>query len=170
MKRVTITVDQEVDLKFRKKASQKYQFEKGWYSNAVAEAMNSWAEDDKPKEKIRSSDFNIMEERINPELWDKINSGLQLDDENLSENFESFINQFNQDTRHQIKIERKNGGMAIKLENNNDCDIETNLESLILLNKILEIIIVSLEETSREKFEIVGAGTVPEIYIKKAKN
>ncbi len=170
MKRVTITVDQEVDLKFRKKASQKYQFEKGWYSNAVAEAMKSWAEEDNPKEKIPYPKFNILKERINPKLWDKINSELQLDDENLFENFESFLNQFNQDTRHQIKIERKNGGMAIKLENNNDWDIETNLESLILLNKILEIIIASLEKTSREKFEIIGAGTVPEIYIKKAKN
>ena len=45
MKRITISVDSDVDLKFRKKASQKYQFEKGWYSSALEEAMVSWSED-----------------------------------------------------------------------------------------------------------------------------
>ena len=43
MKRITITVDDDVDLKFRKKASQKYHFEKGWYSKAVNDAMTSWS-------------------------------------------------------------------------------------------------------------------------------
>ncbi len=49
MKRVTVAVDSDVDMKFRKKASQTYQFEKGWYSNAVAEAMQTWVENSKKK-------------------------------------------------------------------------------------------------------------------------
>lgn len=38
-KRINITVIEDIDFIFRKFASQKYKFEKGWYSKAVVEAM-----------------------------------------------------------------------------------------------------------------------------------
>lgn len=157
-------------MKFRKKASQKYQFEKGWYSNAVAEAMTYWAEDkdDKVINKKPSSS-NILTDHINPELLIKVNSELNLDDENLFENFESLIAHINQDTPYQLKIEREEGNIVIKIENRNDPNIKTNLESFLFLHHSLEVIISALEETSREKFEIVGMGELPPVYIKKIK-
>lgn len=42
MKRVTITVNTDVDLEFRKLASSKMLFKTGWYSEAIEEAMQLW--------------------------------------------------------------------------------------------------------------------------------
>lgn len=41
-KRITITVPEELDLKFRSIASKKFKFEKGWYSKAFIESMENW--------------------------------------------------------------------------------------------------------------------------------
>ena len=43
-KRVTITVNNDVDLDFRKLASNKLLFTTGWYSKAIEEAMLLWIE------------------------------------------------------------------------------------------------------------------------------
>lgn len=42
MKRITVSVSEDVDLFFRKYASQKFKFERGWYSEAMEEAMKLW--------------------------------------------------------------------------------------------------------------------------------
>lgn len=163
MKRVTIAVDSEVDLKFRKKASQKYQFEKGWYSSAVADAMESWAEDGENTIIYHSTIMDF----INPDLWEQLKLDLNLDEENPFESMESIMSKFNDDNDHQLKIERKNNNILIKLENKEKLDLESNLKSLIILQLILRVIISSLEETTNEKFEIVGIGEMPPIYLKK---
>jgi hypothetical protein len=41
-KRITITVPEELDFKFRSIASKKFKFEKGWYSKAFTESMENW--------------------------------------------------------------------------------------------------------------------------------
>lgn len=41
-KRVTISTYHEMDFEFRRLASQKFKFKKGWYSSAMAEAMALW--------------------------------------------------------------------------------------------------------------------------------
>jgi hypothetical protein len=166
VKRITISVDSEVDLKFRKKASQKYQFEKGWYSNALAEAMVFWSEDGKGENTPAPKNY-VLKEHINPKLWENINNQLDINDDNLFENYQSIVKHFNRDKDHQIKIERENGTIVIKLDNKMDSDIKTNLENYIFLYQLLEVIIPALEETSKEKFEIVGLDKLPKVYIKK---
>ena len=166
MKRITISVDSDVDLKFRKKASQKYQFEKGWYSSALEEAMVSWSEDQTVKNSSQTKNY-ILKDHINPELWKNLNNPLDLNDENLFENYHSIVEKFNQDKDRELTIERENGSIVIKLDNKNDSDIKSNLENYIFLYQLLEIIIPALDETSKEKFEIVGMGKLPKIYIKK---
>ena len=42
MKRITVSVSEDVDLFFRKFASQKFKFERGWYSEAMEDAMKLW--------------------------------------------------------------------------------------------------------------------------------
>lgn len=42
IKRVTISVNTDVDLHFRKIASSKMLFKSGWYSDAIEEAMQLW--------------------------------------------------------------------------------------------------------------------------------
>ena len=44
-KRVTIVINENLDYKFRKMASQKFRFEPKWYSQAIEEAINLWIED-----------------------------------------------------------------------------------------------------------------------------
>ena len=166
MKRITISVDSEVDLKFRKKASQKYQFEKGWYSSALEEAMVSWSEDQYVKNATQTKNY-ALKGHISQELWKNLNNQLDLNDENLFENYHSIVEHFNQHKDRKLLIEREDGSIVIRLENKEDSDIKSNLENYIFLYQLLEIIIPALEETSKEKFEIVGMGKLPKIYIKK---
>ncbi|OEC85988.1 MULTISPECIES: hypothetical protein [Methanobacterium] len=42
LKRATVSIPQDLDYKFKKVASQKFKFEKGWYSKAMIEAMRIW--------------------------------------------------------------------------------------------------------------------------------
>lgn len=44
-KRVTIVINENLDYKFRKMASQKFRFEPKWYSKAMEEAVNLWIEE-----------------------------------------------------------------------------------------------------------------------------
>lgn len=46
-KRVTITINNDVDMYFRKLASSKLLFTTGWYSKAIEEAMILWIENEK---------------------------------------------------------------------------------------------------------------------------
>ncbi|MTK64756.1 MAG: hypothetical protein F8N15_09615 [Methanobacterium sp.] len=168
MKRITISINSELDMKFRKKASQKYQFERGWYSIAVAEAMTYWAEE-KDQEALdkKTETTSPLKDHIDTDLLEKINSELNLEDENLFENFENLINHINNDTPYKLLIERKEGNIVIKIENSKISDMKTNLESYLVLYHSLEVILSALEETSKEKFEIVGIGEIPPVYIKK---
>ena len=43
-KRVTISINNDIDLNFRKLASSKMLFKTGWYSKAIEEAMLLWIE------------------------------------------------------------------------------------------------------------------------------
>ena len=46
-RRVTISVNNDVDLNFRRIASSKMLFQTGWYSKAIEEAMLLWIEKEK---------------------------------------------------------------------------------------------------------------------------
>ena len=45
-KRVTISINNDIDLDFRKLASNKMLFKSGWYSKAIEEAMLLWMENE----------------------------------------------------------------------------------------------------------------------------
>ena len=45
-KRVTININNDVDLDFRRLASNKMRFSTGWYSKAIEEAMILWIENE----------------------------------------------------------------------------------------------------------------------------
>lgn len=45
-RRVTIRVNNDLDIYFRKLASSKLLFTKGWYSKAIEEAMRLWIENE----------------------------------------------------------------------------------------------------------------------------
>ncbi|MCC7553786.1 MAG: hypothetical protein KO202_04735 [Methanobacteriaceae archaeon] len=47
IKRVTVSINIEVDLEFRRIASSKMLFQTGWYSKAIEEAMLLWIKEQK---------------------------------------------------------------------------------------------------------------------------
>lgn len=55
LKRATVSLPIDLDFKFRKLASRKYKFERGWYSRAVSEAMELW---------LISNEYTILNEGI----------------------------------------------------------------------------------------------------------
>ena len=76
MKRITVSVSKDVDLFFRKFASQKFKFEKGWYSEAMEDAMKLWinhvkSENNELSENDRESWFN-QQDVIPADLLDQI--------------------------------------------------------------------------------------------------
>ena len=168
MKRVTIAVDSEVDLKFRKKASQKYQFEKGWYSKAVVEAMESWA----AESNVRSTNVNDLMNSINPDFWEKLKSEVNIEGNNPFENMEDFINYINHESGYNLKIEREGDNIMVELKSNANSTIESlenNLKTLMILHLVLKIVLSSLEEATQEKYIINGVGIIPPVYITKIK-
>lgn len=168
MKRVTIKVDPEVDVKFKKKASQKYQFEKGWYSKAVEDAMKSWA----AESSALSTNVNDLMNSINPDSWEKLKSELNIGKNNPFENMEDFINYINTESGYDLKIEREGDNILVELKNNAISTVENlekNLKTLMILHIAIKIILYSLEEATKEKYVISGVGTIPPVYIKKVK-
>lgn len=168
MKRVTINVDPEVDIKFRKKASQKYQFEKGWYSKAVEDAMKSWASE---SNKL-STNANDLMNSINPKAWEKLKLELNIDKKDPFENMEDFINYVNTKSDYDLKIKREGDDIMVEFKNNSDIpveDLEKNLRTLMGLHLIIKIMLSSLEEATKDKYIINGVGTIPPVYIKKVK-
>ena len=47
-RRVTISINNDIDLDFRKMAATKMLFKTGWYSRAIEEAMLLWMEKENP--------------------------------------------------------------------------------------------------------------------------
>ena len=167
MKRVTIKVNPEVDVKFRKKASQKYRFEKGWYSLAVEDAMKSWISEDI----TFTIDLDSMMNSINPGLWKELKSELNLDEYDPFENMEDFMNHIDQKCGYNFNINREGEFIEIQLENNPSSssaeDLKRNLKTSMLLHLLVKVVSFSLEGATREKYEIVGVKSVPEVYLKK---
>jgi hypothetical protein len=167
VKRVTITVDSDVDIKFRKKASQKYQFEKGWYSKAVVDAMDSWATENSND----SADVNSLMNSINPEYWEILKLELNIEENDPFENMEDFINYINNESSYDLKIDREGNNIMVELKNGaiSPEDLEKNLKTMMILHLIIKIILSSMEKTTKDKYVVSGIGTIPPVYIKKVK-
>lgn len=168
MKRVTIKIDPELDVKFKKKASQKHQFEKGWYSLAVEDAMRSWITENKSQ----TPSINDLMNSINPNSWKELRSELKIEKDNPFENMEDLIHYIDNNSEYDLKIERERDHIIVKLENKTVFtvdDLDKSLKTLMMLHLLLKIIISSLEETTKDKYVISGIGTIPTVYINKIK-
>lgn len=56
-KRTSVIIDTELDFEFKKIASRKFHFQKGWYSNAISEAMELW---------IKANGMIILNQGVTP--------------------------------------------------------------------------------------------------------
>ena len=96
MKRITVSVDKDIDIFFRKFASQKFKFERGWYSKAVVEAMELWIEKTRyENEKLhRNCDMGL-------ELWKMIKDDNTND---ITDIMDYIINYFTKDVVYAEEI------------------------------------------------------------------
>jgi hypothetical protein len=108
MKRITVSVDENIDLSFRKLASQRFRFQRGWYSEAVMEAMELWINQVK-SENNELGDFCDT----GLELWKIIEDDTRKND--ISSIIDYVIGRFTEDIVYaeQIKYKVKNDHVEI---------------------------------------------------------
>lgn len=85
--RVTISVPQDIDLNFRKKAAIYFSFERGWYGKAILEAIKLWiAHHSQPKENISNETKNY--------LWNNFRDKIDVDSSDPGHIIDSVIDYF----------------------------------------------------------------------------
>lgn len=78
-KKISVIIDSHLDLEFKRIASRKYQFQKGWYSNALAEAMELWI---KANEMIfLKSGVTPMTRFVGSRMWSYFNNDPFMDNQ-----------------------------------------------------------------------------------------
>lgn len=102
MKRITVSVNENIDLVFKKFASQKFKFKRGWYSEAVMEAMELWINQVKFENKNLSGDFC----NTGLELWKIIKDG-KTGTNDISDIIDYITNYFTNDIVYADDIQYK---------------------------------------------------------------
>jgi len=103
MKRITVSVDEDIDLFFRKFASQKFRFKRGWYSKAVMEAMELWIN----QYKLENNDLSGNFQNVGMETWEKIKGYQSIDTEDICDTINSITNYFTKDIVYAENIKYK---------------------------------------------------------------
>ena len=103
MKRITVSVDEDIDLFFREFASQKFKFKRGWYSKAVMEAMKLWINQYQLENKGLSGDF----QSVGMKTWEKIKEYQSIDTDDICDTLNSITNYFTKDVVYAEQIKYK---------------------------------------------------------------
>ncbi len=79
-KRTSVIVDTDLDFEFKKIASKKFHFQKGWYSKAISEAMELW---------IKANGMILFNQGVTPmtrfmgtRMWNFFNDNNSLNNDN----------------------------------------------------------------------------------------
>ncbi len=174
LKRATVSVPPDLDYKFKKLASQKFKFEKGWYSKAMVEAMDMW---------IRYNDFVILKEGtgyvgrfLGMQMWDRIKRNL-----NSTSNFETqheplnqVLNCFSSRSSHieNINYQINNTGLKICLKSpdiNNKSDFMVEDLLINYLQPITLITRAGMEDITGNEYKVheFKVGNSNKIHLKK---
>ena len=94
MKRITISVDENIDLFFRKFASQKFKFKRGWYSEAVMEAMEMWINQAKLENKDLSENLPQI---AGVEIWEKVKEYQSIEANDIYDTISAVTDYFTKD-------------------------------------------------------------------------
>lgn len=167
MKRVTISLPDETDLKFRRLASQKFRFEKGWYSKAIVEAIDFWI--NKNEIYFLNNGFSKVSRDIGKEIWNKTKMFEDLNPKNPVKTLDNLINYLNINYAHinELDYEMYDNNAIISLKNHeNEIDtIDNYIEKF--LYPIIMATRVGIEEITGDQYEISSLGNVSKITLKK---
>lgn len=158
MKRVTVTVAEEVDLKFKKEASKRFKFERGWYSAAVNEAMKAWLSEDP------SFDGQNFPRQLGKYLW--INFRKKFDVHQMEPNeCMNLLIEYIYGENHPIFYEISNDDVIINFSGIPEPE---NLEHhLLKMFQLITVVRAAQEDHKGSKYSISGLEEVKKIVISK---
>jgi hypothetical protein len=168
MKRVTISLPAQTDLKFRRMASQKFKFEKGWYSKAIAEAINFWM--DKNEVYFLNNSVSKVFREIGKDMWCKTKIKWNIDSENELKTLDNFIDYFNGNYIHinELNYDISDNNTTISIKNHANGDIDNYIESFLF--PLIMVTRSGMEEITGDQYEISSLGNVSEIILTKDLN
>jgi hypothetical protein len=159
MKRVNISIKEDVDLKFKKKASQKFMFERGWYSRAMNEAMESWLKKSKTMS-IEEFTQNFPRE-MGGFLWETIKKEANLDKSKPNEYIDILIESVYGDNS-QITYKIVNDEVTFFFSDKYENNPEYHLSRMFLL---INLVRAALEDYKGIKCNIRGLEHINNITI-----
>ncbi len=162
--RVTISIPQDIDLDFRKKAAIYFSFERGWYGKAVLEAIKLWITyHSRLKDEIPHETKNY--------LWNCFRNEIDAASNDPVDLIDSIVDHF-EHLRYlgDIKYKVDGNNVILKKENSFESYIPlliSFIDDSIFLNCPLESIIdEALTELTGQKYNIISGNTV--IYSPKS--
>lgn len=174
LKRATVSIPYDLDYRFKKLASQKFRFEKGWYSKAMVEAMEMW---------LKYNDFVVMKEGtgyvgrfLGMQMWERMKQNINenLDSERDDMPFNKVLNCFSSRSTHikNIKYQINNTGLKICLKSpdiNNESDFMVEDLLINYLQPITLITRAGMEDITGNEYKIdeFKVGNSNKIHLKK---
>lgn len=172
LKRATVAIPCDLDYRFKKVASQKYKFEKGWYSKAMIEAMEIW---------LKYNDFIQLKNGTNPLgrflgklIWNQWKHNFQnVDFQTPHEPTNQILNFFsNQSTyMEDIDYQINNTDLKIHLKSHIMDERPDMIENLLTeyLQPITIITRAGIEEITGDNYKIneFKVGKSSKIHLKK---
>ena len=173
LKRATVSVPQDLDYKFKKVASQKFKFEKGWYSKAMAEAMEIWL---KYNNLIQlKNGTNSLGRFVGKLIWDEWKQNFQnIDFQTANESTNQILNQFSTKSTYVENIDYhiNNDDLKIYLKSYTIDDKPNMVENLLTeyLQPITIITRAGIEDITGEHYKIneFKVGKSSKIHLKKS--
>ena len=172
LKRATVSIPYDLDYKFKKVASQKFKFEKGWYSKAMVEAMEIWL---KYNNLIQlKNGTNHLGRFLGRLIWKEWKQNFQdIDFQTANESTNQILNQFNDRSTYVENIDYhiNNDDLKIYLDSytvDNKPDMVENLLTEYL-QPITIITRAGLEDITGDHYKIneFKVGKSSKIHLKK---
>lgn len=171
-KRATVSVPYDLNYRFKKVASQKFKFEKGWYSKAMVEAMEIW---------LNYNDFiqlkngtKLLGRFLGKLIWDEWKQDFQnIDFQTFNEPTNQILNHFSSKSTYVENIDYhiNNDGLKIYLKSYTVDDKPDMVENLLTeyLQPITIITRAGIEESTGDHYKIneFKVGKSSKIHLKK---
>ncbi len=153
--RVTISVPQDIDLDFRKKAAIYFSFRRGWYGKAILEAIKLWiTHHSKPKKNIPDETKNY--------LWNHFRNKIKVDSDDPEEIVDSIVDYFrNVKYVGDIKYKIDGSNIALKKKDSFESYIPHLLsfkgDSIFLNCPVESIADAALCELTGRKYNVINS-------------
>ncbi len=156
--RVTISVPQDIDLNFRKKAAIYFSFERGWYGKAVLEAMKLWITHHSGAKESVSNETKSY-------LWNNFRDRIDVNSNEPVDIIDSIIDYF-KNVKYVVKVKYKidRNNITLKKENTFESYIPhliSRKDNSIFLNCPIETIAdAALSELVGKDYNVSSSNTL----------